>query len=80
EFQGTQLGGEININQNEVTYTGDLPRLPRASNNLAILANKTNNFMQKFKYQQLRDLKPYHVNILRANSNIVAFSRTERND
>ncbi|CAF1451106.1 unnamed protein product [Rotaria magnacalcarata] len=80
DYIRTQLGGEININQNEVTYTGDLPRLPRASNNLAILANKTNNFMQKFKYQQLRDLKPYHVNILRANSNIVAFSRTERND
>ncbi|CAM4964904.1 unnamed protein product [Rotaria socialis] len=75
-----QLGGEININQNEVTYTGDLPRLPRASNNTAILANKTNNFMQTFKYQKLRDLKPHHVNILRANSNIVAFSRTERND
>ncbi|CAF4739782.1 unnamed protein product, partial [Rotaria magnacalcarata] len=30
DYIRTQLGGEININQNEVTYTGDLPRLPRA--------------------------------------------------
>ena len=36
--------------------------------------------MQKLKYQTFRDLKPYHVAILRANSNTVAYSRVLRND
>jgi hypothetical protein len=36
--------------------------------------------MQKLKYQTYHDLKRYHVNILRENSNTVAFRRTQRND
>jgi len=36
--------------------------------------------MQKLKYHTLHDLKPYHVNILRANSANIAFSRLHRND
>jgi hypothetical protein len=45
-----------------------------------MLANKTNNYMQKLKYQTFRDLRPYHVDILRAHSATVAFSRVHRND
>ncbi len=36
--------------------------------------------MQKLKYQTFRDLRPYHVDILRAHSATVAFSRVHRND
>ncbi|CAF1511634.1 unnamed protein product [Adineta steineri] len=75
-----ELGGEIEINGNTVTYTGNFPVLPRCPTNEAVLANKTNNYMQKLKYQTFNDLKPYHVNILRAHSNIVAFDRVQRND
>ncbi|CAF4955608.1 unnamed protein product [Rotaria sp. Silwood1] len=75
-----ELGGEIEIKDNEVTYIGKFPRLSRCPNNTAIFANKTNNYMQKLKYQTLHDLKPHHVNILRANSTTVAFNRIHRND
>lgn len=54
--------------------------MPRAPTNEAVLGNKTNNYMQKFKYQTLRDLKPRHLNILHANSNIIAFRCIQQND
>ncbi|CAF3089011.1 unnamed protein product [Rotaria sp. Silwood2] len=80
DYIRNELGGEIEINGNDVTYTGNFPCLPRCPSNQAILANKTNNYMQKLKYQTLHDLKQYHVNILRANSTTVAFNRIQRND
>ncbi len=79
-FLDEQLGGEIQINGDEVTYTGPLPQLPRSPTNESILSNKTNNFMQKLKYYTLHDLKPYHVRILQAKKNIIAYSRLQRND
>ena len=63
-----------------MSYRGDFPCLPRNPTNEAILVNKTNNYMQKFKYQTFRDLKPYQVNVLRKNSTIIAFNRLRRND
>ncbi|CAF2797193.1 unnamed protein product [Rotaria sp. Silwood2] len=80
DYIRNELGGEIEINGNDVTYAGNFPCLPRCPSNQAILANKTNNYMQKLKYQTLHDLKQYHVNILRANSTTVAFNRIQRND
>lgn len=75
-----QLGGEIEINNDEIIYTGILPQLARSPTNESILANKTNNYMQKLKYQTFHDLKSYHINILRENSNTIAFNRIHKNN
>ena len=79
-FLGNELGGEIDINDDEISYTGSFPQLPRSPTDESILANKTNNYMQKFKYQTFHDLKFHHIGILRAHSATVAFSRVRRND
>ncbi|UJR31949.1 hypothetical protein I4U23_019422 [Adineta vaga] len=75
-----ELGGEITIHGNEISYTGSFPRLPRCPSNEAILKNKINNYMQKLRYQVLRDLKPYQARILRKHSTTVAFRRDGHND
>lgn len=75
-----QLGGELEINGDEVVFIGDIPRMPRCPNDVSVVVNKTNNYMQKFRYQTLRDLKPFHLRTLRSNANIVAFSRRNEHD
>ncbi|CAF0879399.1 unnamed protein product [Adineta ricciae] len=80
EYIRNELGGEVTVNGDQISYIGSFPRLPRCSHNEAILANKTNNYMQKLRYQVLRDLKPYHVNTLRKHSNTVAYRRVNQND
>ncbi|CAF0928899.1 unnamed protein product [Adineta ricciae] len=80
EYIRHELGGEITVNGDQISYISSFPRLPRCSHNEAILANKTNNYMQKLRYQVLRDLKPYHVNTLRKYSNTVAYRRINQND
>ena len=74
------MGGEIEIINDEVTYTGDFLHLTGSPTNEGILVNKTNNYMQKLRYLTFRDLKPYQVKILRANADHVAFNRQRRND
>ncbi|CAF3645504.1 unnamed protein product [Rotaria sordida] len=80
DYIHNELGGEIEINGDEVTYIGNFPRLQRCPSNEAILVNKINNYMQKLKYQTLHDLKLHHLNILRTYSTAVAFNRIHRND
>lgn len=63
-----------------MTYTDDFPRLACSPMNESLLSNKTNNYMQKLRYQTLRDLKRYHVNILQAHSSTIAFTRSHKND
>ena len=75
-----QLGGELEIHGAEVIFIGDVSRLPRCPNNESIVVNKTNNYMQKLHYRSFRDLKPFHVRILRANANLIAFSQRNGND
>ena len=45
-----------------------------------MLANKTNNYIQTLKFYTYRDLKPYHVRILRQNAESIAFCRRDQND
>ena len=79
KISGEQLGGEIEINGDNVTYIGDIPQLGgRATTVESILANKTNNYMQKLKYWTAYELKPHHVRILHANANNIAFTRVNK--
>lgn len=80
EISGENLGGEIEIKDDEVTYTGDFPRLAGLPTKESMLANKTNNYMQTLKYYTYRNLKHYHVRILHQNADSIAFCRRDQND
>ena len=77
---GRELGVEIDVNGEEVTCVGDVIPLTRSTTSAATLGVKTNNFMQRFKFQKLHNVKPFHMKTLHAHSDRIAFSRLVENE
>ena len=74
---GQQLGGQVELRQNELIYT----HLNNHSGvTKALVANKTNNFMQRFRIETLRNLNGTHLEILRANSRTAVWRRQQNRD
>jgi hypothetical protein len=80
EFIHNEFGGEINVNEDEATYIGTFPKHARGSSNEIILQNKTTEFMRRFDCKTFTKLERNHIDILKANSATVAFSRIKGND
>jgi hypothetical protein len=79
-FSDHEFGGEVDIQDDKVIYTGTFPDHFRGSRDDVILGNKTHDFMRKFECKTFSKLTSAHVDILHANSATVAFSRTNGND
>ena len=77
---GRELGGEVNVISDQATYTGTFPPQPPGSLDLVVLGNKTNEFMRKFQCQTFKQLDETQVQILRSNSDTVAYTRTKEKD
>ena len=72
---GNELGGEILIEGNDVSYTDDSLRSRNNPVDEALFRNKLNNFMHKLRFETLNDLKAPQMKILRDHESDVAFVR-----
>jgi hypothetical protein len=74
------FGGNVEINDDDATYTGTFPRHLDGSRSEVKFGNKTNEFMTKFRSEKFEKLNENQVQILRTSSDTVAFTRTNAND
>ncbi|CAF4921366.1 unnamed protein product, partial [Rotaria sp. Silwood1] len=80
EFIHNELSGEIDIHDDEVTYSGSFPQHIHGMKNNVTLQEKTNNFMRNFAFRTFYKLESRNIEILRANAATVAFNRIIDND
>ncbi|CAF3126306.1 unnamed protein product [Rotaria sp. Silwood2] len=80
EFIHNELGGNIDIHEDEVRYSGSFPQNIHGTKNNVTLEDKTNAFMRNFAYRTFYKLEQKNIEILRANSATVAFTRIIDND
>ena len=80
KFIHEAFGGSVEIDDDKATYSGNFPiRLQNARDDV-IFGNKTNEFMRKFQCETFEHLNKKQIEILRANRDNVAYSRTKPND
>lgn len=78
---GTQLGGEVQVKNDELIYTHPETSSTRIETiTRAAVANKTNNFMQNFCWETLRNLNGTHLQILRHNTKTAVWKRQNNRD
>ena len=77
---GNELGGEIVLEGNDISYV-DVPSRNRDNPiNETGLRNKLKSFMNRFRFETLSELNTHQMNLLRAHGGDVAFARLNARD